>query len=242
LVALHPTIILAPVTAAALAAKKITSTIPIVSPQMIDPIGLGLIESHARPSSNVTGLLASLDSLPGKQIEILREVVPSAARIGVLVNIGNAQNPVQMREALTAVRSSPVTLVPMEVRSGDGIHLAFDALARKPVNGLLVFADPLFFAERRRIASLVAAARLPAIYSLREHVEDGGLLSYGINRMASYRRAAYYVNRILKGEKPADLPVELPTKLELVVSLITAKSLGLTIPESFLVRADEVIE
>jgi putative ABC transport system substrate-binding protein len=242
LVALRPTIILAPVTAAAIAAKKATSTIPIVSPQMIDPVGLGLVKSHAQPGGNVTGLLASLESLPGKQIEMLREIAPDANKIGILVNVDNAQNAVQMRDALSAVTSTPVQLVPLEVRSAADIKLVFDTFKRDQLNGLLVSADPLFFVERRRIAAFAANALLPAIYSVREHVEDGGLLSYGINRKSSYQRAAYFVDRILKGKKASDLPIELPTRLELVINLKAAKALGLTIQEAFLLRADEVIE
>jgi putative ABC transport system substrate-binding protein len=242
LVQLKPTVIMAPVTASAIAAKKATATIPIVAAQLIDPVGLGLVASHPRPGGNVTGILASLESLPGKQIELLREVVPSATRIGILVNASNAQNLIQVRDTKSATGKMPIELISVEIQSAGELEAAFTTMAHQHIEALLVLADSIFLGERRRIGAMAAAARLPTIYPLRDHVEDGGLISYAINRRDNFRRAADYVDKILKGAKASDLPVELPVRFELVVNLKAAKAIGLTIPEIFLVRADEVIE
>jgi len=241
-VRLKPRLILDGQTAAAVAAKQVTTTIPIIAAQLIDPVGFGLVVSEARPGGNVTGILASLDSLPGKAIEILREIAPQASRIGVLVNVSNPQNPGQARDATVATANSAVNVVPVEVRSVDDLDTAFATLARERVQAVLVLPDSLFAAERRRIATLAIAGRLPTMSSERYYVEEGALISYGVNRQESYHRAAAYVDKILKGAKPEDLPVELPTKLELVINLKTAKELGLTVPPELLRRADEAIE
>jgi putative tryptophan/tyrosine transport system substrate-binding protein len=177
LVRLKPRLILAGQTAAAIAAKRVTTTIPIIAAQLIDPVGLGLVVSEARPGGNVTGILASLDSLPGKAIEILREMVPQATRIGVLVNIGNPQNPGQARDAAVAMANSPVKVVPVEVRSVDDLDAAFATLAREQVQAVLVLPDSLFTGERRRIATLAIAGRLPTMSSERYNVEEGALIS-----------------------------------------------------------------
>jgi putative ABC transport system substrate-binding protein len=169
---------------------------------LIDPVGLGLVVSEARPGANVTGILASIDSLPGKAIEILREMVPQATRIGVLVNIGNPQNPGQARDAAVAMANSAVKVVPVEVRSVNDLDAAFATLAREQVQAVLVLPDSLFAGERRRIATLAIAGRLPTMSSERYNVEEGALISYGVNRQESYHRAAPTSNR--RGDSCAD--------------------------------------
>jgi putative ABC transport system substrate-binding protein len=241
LVGIRPDVIITNVTAAALAARKATSTIPIVAPQVIDPVGLGLVESYARPGGNVTGILASVEGLLGKQIELLREISPQTNRLGILMNPLNPQNPVQVREA-QAILQSPLQIVTFQARAPDDITSLSKKLVQADLQGLLVLADPFLYVQRHRIAEIAAELHLPAMYSLREHVEAGGLLSYAINRNESFRRAAVYVDKILKGTKPGDLPVELPTRMELIVNLGTAKRIGLRVSEAFLLRADEVIE
>jgi putative tryptophan/tyrosine transport system substrate-binding protein len=242
LVRLKPDVIVVSNPAAAFAVKHETVTIPIVAATLTDPVGLGLVASHARPGGQVTGILSNLEGLPGKMLKLLRELVPGAARLGVLVNVGDPVDAIQRRDAEDAAAALPVKLVPAEARQPADLDTAFELLQREHVDAVSVLRNGMFLNERRRIAALAAAARLPAIYSFREHVEDGGLISYGINLRESWRRAAFYVDKILKGEKPGDLPVELPTKVELIINLKTAKALGLTIPQSLLLRADEVIE
>jgi putative ABC transport system substrate-binding protein len=183
-----------------------------------------------------------LDTLLGKQLELAREVVPGASRIGMLVNMRNPSNVIQRRNAEATAPALGINLVPVDVRSPEDFDAAFQALTRDGGEFVLVLSDVIFAAERRRIAALAIAARLPTMYGLREHVEDGGLVSYGLALRENWRRAAYFVDRILKGAKPADLPVELPTKFELVINLKTAKALGLEVPPSLLARTDEVIE
>ena len=198
LVQLKPSAIMTGVTSAAIAARNATKTIPIVCTQMIDPVGLGLVKSHARPGTNVTGILASLEGLPGKQLEILRQVVPTAKRIGMLVNVRNAQNPIQARDAQSAAVALGVDLVALEVGSANEITAAIQ-LRRKEIDALLVLADPVFYVEHRIIATLADAARLPTIYPIRDNVDDGGLISYAIDRRQSYLRAADLLSKILKG-------------------------------------------
>jgi putative ABC transport system substrate-binding protein len=242
LVRLKPDVLVTSNTAATLALKQATATIPIVNVSLTNPEGFGFIESMARPGGQVTGILLTLDSLPAKILQLVLEVLPSAARIGLLSNVSNPTHAVYLRNAETAAASFERKLVPVEVRLPDDLDSAFQTLVRERVDLLLVFPDAMFLTERRHIAALTAAARLPTMYGLREHVEAGGLMSYGIDLRESARRGAIYVDKILKGAKPGDLPVELPTKWELVFNLKTAKELGLTIPQSILFRADEVIE
>jgi putative ABC transport system substrate-binding protein len=242
LVNLNPEVILAGVTTCAIALKRATKTIPIVVALVYDPVGLGLVSSQARPGGNVTGILSSVDSLPGKQIEILREAAPHVIKLGILINTANAQNPIQARDAETAAQKTPVKILRVEVQSPDALDLVFDTLVREGAQAALVLPDPMFSKERGRIAKLATARRLPTMYSENYNVEDGGLISYGYNRRENYRRAAAFVDKLLKGAKPADLPVELPSKLELAINLRTAKALRLTIPPALLARADEVIE
>jgi putative ABC transport system substrate-binding protein len=239
---LAPDVVVTAIAAAAIAAKQAMPTIPIVSASLSDPIGLGLVASHNRPGGNVTGILITVDGLVGKQLELAREIVPGASRIGMLVNMRNPSNAVQRRDAEAAAPALGIDLVPVDVRSPEDVDAAFQTLTRERSAFVLVLADLIFVTGRRRIAEMAIAARLPTMYGLREFAEAGGLVSYGIDVRENWRRAAYFVDRILKGEKPADLPVELPTKFELVINLKTAKALGLTVPPALLARADEVIE
>src|SRR5215472_4584467 len=227
---------------ATVVAKDATKTIPIVGALLDDPVGLGLIKSDAKPGGNVTGLLSSLPGLPAKQLELARDLIPGATRIGLLVNPTNVSDLNQRREMETATAAMAVTLIPVETRTPGDLDPVFPALARERVDVVIALRDPLFFTQRRTIAAAALAARLPTIYAFREAVDDGGLISYGIDLSQNYRRAADYVVKILKGAKPGDLPVEFPTKLELVINLPTAKALGLTVPPTLLARADEVIE
>jgi putative ABC transport system substrate-binding protein len=227
---------------AAVAAKDATKTIPIVGTLLDDPVGLGLIKSDAKPGGNVTGLLSSLPGLPAKQLELARDLIPGVTRIGLLVNPTNVSDLNQRQEMETAGAAMAVKLIPVETRTPEDLDRIFPALAREQVDVVIVLRDPLFFTQRRSVAAAALASRLPTIYPWRESVDDGGLISYGVNVSQNYRRAADYVVKILKGAKPSDLPVEFPTKLELVINLPTAKALGLTMPPTLLARADEVIE
>jgi putative ABC transport system substrate-binding protein len=227
---------------AAVAAKDATETIPIVGALLDDPVGLGLIKSDARPGGNLTGLLTSVPGLPAKQLELARDLIPGATRIGLLVNPTNVSDLNQRREMETAAAAMAVTLIPVETRTPEDLDPVFPALARERVDVVIALRDPLFFTRRRALTAAALASRLPTIYAFREPVDDGGLISYGIDISQNFRRAADYVVKILKGAKPGDLPVEFPTKLELVINLPTAKALGLTVPPSLLARADEVIE
>jgi putative tryptophan/tyrosine transport system substrate-binding protein len=198
--------------------------------------------SEARPGSNVTGILVRLEGLTGKQLEIARDLVPTAAKIGLLINPNNSVSEFLRGEANSTAASLGVGLIPVEVRSRDEIGSAFQAFVRERVNIVLVPGEALFLSMRRQIAASALTSRLLAVCSFREEVEDGFLIGYGIDLRTSYRRAAYYVDRILKGEKPGDLPIEFPTKLQLLINLATARALGLDVPPTLLARADEVIE
>jgi len=242
LVRLKPDVIVAGPDPAVLAAKQVTASIPIVGINMNDPVGTGLVATEARPGTNVTGVLVRVPGQAGKLLEVALEAVAGASKIGVLVNVNNLANVPQRREVEFAAAKLGVGLTLVEVRTTSEIRRAFEQFANERANIVVVLADLMFVAVRRQIAAFALAARLPTAYHFREHVEDGGLVSYGINLHANYRRAAFYVDRILKGEKPADLPVEFPTKVELVINLATARALGLEVPPSLLARADEVIE
>jgi putative ABC transport system substrate-binding protein len=242
LVGLKPDIILTSNTTAAAAVKKATSTIPIVAAAMIEPVENGLIASHARPGGNLTGILISLDTLLGKQLQIGVELLPGTKKVGAPINVNSIASTVQRRDAEKVAAAIGVELVTVELRAKDEIETVVRSLAKDGVQVAVVHTDPTFYTERRRIAALADALKLPVVYGLREHTEDGGLASYGIDLRANWRRAADFVDKILKGGKPADLPVELPSKLELVINLKTAKALGLEVPPTLLVRADEVIE
>jgi len=243
LVRLKVDVIFAPGTAGLVAAQNATRTIPIVFATAADPLGRGIIASLARPGGNVTGLSFSVGfEIVGKQLEVLKEVVPKVSRVAVLGNPGSPAYGPMLREAQVAGRSLGVQLQVLEARGPNEFDRAFAAMVKQRAGALLVLADAAYIFDRTPLAQLAAKSRLPAIYGLREHVEAGGLLAYGPNLSDLFRRAATYVDKILKGAKPADLPVEQPTKFELVINLKTAKALGLTIPRSLLLRADQVIE
>jgi ABC-type uncharacterized transport system substrate-binding protein len=219
----------------------LTQTIPIICPLLADPIRFGLIASEPRPGGNVTGVLFRVDGLAGKQLEFVLQVIPNATSVGMLVNVASGTI-IDRQEVEQAAQKLGVKLIPAEVRAPDDLDAAFQALADNRVQAAVMLVDGMFFDERERIATLAAAARLPVIYGFRDHVDAGGLISYGVNLAANFHRAATYVVKILKGAKPDDLPVEFPTKLELVINLRTAKVLDLTISPTLLATADEVIE
>jgi putative tryptophan/tyrosine transport system substrate-binding protein len=223
------------------AAKQATAVIPIVSAVMGDPVGTGLVASLARPGGNVTGLSVLTPDLAGKRLELLREVVPGLRRLAFLGNIGNPITALEMSEVRTAARTLGLDLVTLEIRRSEDIVPVFETL-KSDAQALYVAGDPLVLANRVRINTLALVARLPAFYNERAYVEAGGLMSYGVNWPDLFRRTAELVDRILRGTKPGDIPVEQPTKFDLVVNLTTAKALGLTVSEKLLVAADEVIE
>jgi putative tryptophan/tyrosine transport system substrate-binding protein len=239
---LKPVVIVASTTAATLATKRETSTIPIVCVNCTDPVGMALVTSEAHPGTNVTGSLTRVEGLTGKQMALATEAIPGLSKVGLLINVSNPSNLVQRSEAESAAAKLAITLVGAEVRGPKEIYAALQVLARENVGMVLLLQDSMFLSERKRIALLAAAAKLPTMFSFREMVEDGGLISYGIDLREDYRAAALYVERILKGEKPADLPMQFQTMLSLTINLIAAKALGLEIPPTLLVRAEEVIE
>jgi putative tryptophan/tyrosine transport system substrate-binding protein len=242
LVRLKPDVIVATNTTATLACKQATAIIPIVSANLTDPIGMGLIASLARPGGNVTGMVVTLEGLPGKLLQLLLELKPGLTKVGLFVIVGERGSAVQRQDAESAGAPLGVKFVLVEVRTSDEFAGAFQALTQAHVEAVLVPSSALITNERSDFAAGALAARLPTMFNNRELVEAGGLMSYGVDLKENFRRAAYFVDRILKGAKPADLPVEIPTKFELVLNLATAKALGLTIPQSILFRADEVIE
>jgi putative ABC transport system substrate-binding protein len=242
LVRLKVDVIVAPVPAAAFAAKRATASIPIVLMNTPDPVQLGLVASLARPGGNITGTSTLSADLSVKQLDLLKEAAPKAQRIAVLWNPGNPWHPLALRGLEPAARPLGLQLLLLGVRSTDEIGAAFAAMAAKQAEAVLVLADPLSFAYRQRVVELAASRRLPAMYGLRPFVDAGGLMSYWAHQADLYRRAASYVDRILKGAKPGALPIEQPARYELVINLRTAHTLGLAIPRSLLGRADEVIQ
>jgi putative ABC transport system substrate-binding protein len=236
-------VIVATPTPGALAAKNATGTIPIVGVSLADPVGLGLIPSLARPGGNVTGVSYSVGSdIFGKDLELLNEAVPKVRRLAVLSNPDGPAQPLIMNNITSAARSLKLQLLPVEARGPGEFDGAFAAMARERVGALFVVTDPAYIAHRARLVELAAKHRLPSMFTQRADVEAGALVSYGPSFAVMYRRAATYVDKILKGAKPADLPIEQPTRFELVINLKTAKALGLAIPPSVLARADEIIE
>lgn len=243
LAAMKVDVIIAPGTAAAQGARKATTTIPIVIVTAGNPVGDGLIESFARPVGNLTGLSMSVDqNLGGKLIELLKEAVPSISRVAVLRNPQTAPHTAMMGATEAAARTLRIELHPVDVRSPSEIEGAFAAMTRVRADGLVVMSDPTFVVSRARIVELARKGRLPAIYADEYMSEAGGLFSYGPSVHDLWRRAAGYVDRILRGARPADLPVEVPAKLDLIVNLKAAKSLGLTVPPSLLLRAERTIK
>ena len=228
-------------TATALAAKQTTTRVPIVATVPADPVATGLVTSLARPGGNVTGLSFVATELAGKQAELLNEAVPGLRRIAVLANPGNASHAPRTKEISEVARALKLQSDTVEASTPAEIRAAFRAMAKRRAGAAIVLADPLFFREAANLVRLAADQRLPVMYALREVVVAGGLISYGASFGELFRRAATYVDKILKGASPGDLPVEQASKFELVINLKTAASLGLTIPQALLVRADEVI-
>ena len=227
---------------AATAARRVTSTIPIVMPNHGDPIGSGLVVSLARPGGNVTGLSAQTPDLVGKQLQLLKQVMPRLSRVAVLSNPGNPGHSQHLRNADAAAQALKVRLQTLEARAPSEIAVAFSAAARESANALLILGDPMFTGEIRRIGNLATESRLPLMCNQREYADAGALLTYGVDQRDNFHRAATYVDRILKGAQPGDLPVEQPMKFELVVNRKTAASLGITVPPAVLVQAQAVIE
>ena len=228
-------------TSSVLAAKQATSVIPIVFAAANDPVGAGLVASLARPDGNVTGLSVQQVDAAGKRLELLREIFPSLRRLAILANVGNPGAALEMGEAQVVARTLGLEVTTIEIRRGEDIAPGFDAL-KSQAEALYVCTDPLVITNRARIQTSAMGARLPTVYNSREYVETGGLMSYGPNFLDQWRRTAEIVAKILRGAKPSDIPVEQPTKFDLVVNLTTAKVLGLTVPDMLLARADEVIE
>jgi putative ABC transport system substrate-binding protein len=220
---------------------QVTTAIPIVFAVAIDPVGNGLVASLAKPGGNVTGLSLQAAHLAGKRLELLREVVSQLRRLAIIFNVGNAQPVLEMRETEAAARTLGIEVVPLEIRRVVDFSPAFQAL-RGNADALYVAIDQLMVANLMRILTLALGARLPTIFSTRDFVRGGGFMSYGPSYTERFGRAADYVDKILRGAKPGDIPVEQPTKFEFVVNLITAQALGLEVPPTLLARADEVIE
>ena len=221
--------------------KQATAVIPIVFAVAIDPVSSGLVASLAKPGGNVTGLSLQATNLAGKRLELLREVVPQLLRLAIIFNVGNAQPVLEMGETQAAARMLGLDVAPLVIQRAEDIAPAFEGLKAR-ADALYVAIDQLMVANLTRILTLALGARLPTVFSTRDFVRAGGFMSYGPNYSDLFQRSADYVDKILRGTKPGDIPVEQPTKFELVINLKTAKALGLTIPESFLLRADEVIE
>ena len=239
---LNVEVIVAGPTAAAVAAKDATKVIPIVFATAGDPVGLGLVASLAHPGGNVTGMAFSVGSETfGKELELLKEAIPSIRRVAVLSNPNNPSQPEATRRVHAAAQALGLEIQLYEAWDPNGLDRAFNVMMRNNAEALLVIADPILGFHRKRLAELAARNRLPTMYGLREHTEVGGFMSYSVDVGDNFRRCATYVDKILKGAKPADLPVEQPSKFELVINRKTAKALGITLPQSLLLHADEVI-
>jgi putative tryptophan/tyrosine transport system substrate-binding protein len=234
-------LIVAATTPAVIAAKQATSVIPIVITTANDPVATGLVASLARPGGNVTGLSNQMADTAAKRLELLRELVPGLRRLAILANVDNPGAVLDTREAQAAASAVGLEVTTFEIRRAEEIAPLFEAF-KGPTDALYVVADPLMNTNRIRISTSALGARLPTMHGVRDYVEAGGLMSYGSNIVDQYRRAADYVDKILRGAKPGELPVEQPTKFDLVINLTTAKAIGLTLPPSILLRADEVIE
>jgi putative ABC transport system substrate-binding protein len=242
LVRLQVDVIVAFGTLAPLAAKRATSTTPIVMANAGDPLGSGLVASLARPGGNVTGMSLMAPDLGGKRLELLKEIFPQLSRAAVIWNAANPYSALVFEETQGAAKTFAIEVQSLEVRGPRDFDSALNSDMRKRVDALVVVEDPLTFNHRKQLADFCIESRLPSIHGLREFVDAGGLVAYGANLDELYRRAVGFVDKVLKGAKPADLPVQQPTKFELVINLKTARALGLTIPPTVLARADEVIE
>ena len=227
---------------AALAAKKATGSIPIVFATSPDPVELGLVASLARPGGNITGVISLSNELSGKRVEILKQVVPRATRVAILSDPDNRSSALIVRDAGKVAKSLGVVVQSVGARGQKEFDAAFSTMKRGGADGIILAVNTPFIADRRRLAELAVANRLPMVAPAREYAEAGGLVSYGTDYSERFRRAAIYVDKILKGAKPGELPIEQPTKFELVINLKTAKLIGLTIPQSVLGRADELIQ
>jgi putative ABC transport system substrate-binding protein len=241
LVAERPDVLVVSIVEAALAAKRATATIPIVMVSVADPVGAGLIASLARPGGNITGMSRQGPDLIGKQLQLLREVLPSMARLGVLLNPSEPLRPAIEQSLRGMAHALGLQATVLDPQAPAGLDAAFATLRRARVEALLVTGGGAYYLSRSRIAELALANRLPTMFQGRESVEAGGLMSYAASNAASYRRAGFFVDRILRGTPPAELPVEQPTKFELVVNLRTAAALGIAIPQAVLLRADAVL-
>ena len=235
-------LIVASAPAAARAAKEAATTIPIVMVLVADPVAFGFVASLARPGGNVTGFAFLLPELSGKRLQLLKDAIPKLSRVAVLWNAANPYKAFDLKEVQAVAEALRVAVETLPVRGPDDFAHAFEAAIASGAGGLITLDDPFTIGHRTRIVSLALKYRLPALYGVRPFADAGGLMSYGPDRFDQNRRAATYVDKILRGAKPADLPVEQPTKFELVINLKTAKALGLTIPQSLLLRADEVIQ
>jgi len=229
-------------TSAAKALKAATATIPIVVAIISDPVAAGLVDSLARPGGNLTGFSIVAPELGGKRLELLKELVPHVSSVAVLLNIRNPQSQIELKEMRNAAQEMRLQLYPIEISTEDGLEDAFAAMNKAAVQALVVLTDPVLFSQRKQTVDLANRNRLPAMYFFKGYTEEGGLMSYGPSDTDLFRRTAAYVDRILKGTKPGDLPIEQPTKFELFINLRAANMIGVTIPESFLLRADKVIE
>jgi len=234
-------VIVAYSTPAAKAALGATKTIPIVMTGVVDPVATGLVASLGRPGGNVTGMSLMAPEIVGKQMQLLKELVPKISRVAVLWNPANPSGAPQLREAEVAARTLTVRLQPLEARNSSELDKAFAAAAQQRADAVVCFVDGVFIDKRTHIAHLAEQARLPTVYGLREHVEAGGLMFYGASPVDQSQRAASFVDKIFKGAKPGDLPVEQPSAFELVINLKTARALALTVPQSLIVRADALI-
>ncbi len=242
LVTLKVDVIVAGGSVAVQAAKQATTTIPIVMSAAGDPVGAGFAGSLARPGGNITGVVNLAPELGAKRLELLKETSPSLARVAAVSNPANPAHALELREAQAAAQTLRITLLSLTAPGPEAVETAFATMVRERVRGLMILPDAVFFGQRGRITDLAAQGRLPAIYDQKAYVDAGGLMAYGPSFADLNRRAATFVDKILKGAKPADLPVEQPTRFELVINLKTAKALGLTVPRSILIRADQLIQ
>jgi len=224
------------------ASRQATGTIPIVGVGLSDPVGQGLVASLVRPGGNVTGSATLFSELATKRLELLRETLPGLSRVAVVWNGANPGNVRQFEETKAAARTLDLRLQPLDVRSLDDLRRAFDTMTRTNPEALLIVADPLIGTYATQLVDFAAKRRLPTIHPFKESVEIGGLMAYAVDLVDMYRRAATYIDKILRGAKPGDLPIEQPTKFELVINMKTAQALGLKIPASVLLRADQVIK
>jgi putative tryptophan/tyrosine transport system substrate-binding protein len=242
LLGLNVAVLVTAATPASLAAKAATNTTPIVFVAVADPVGVGLIASLARPGGNVTGLSLLTSDLSGKRLELLKEIVRNISRVAILMNPDNSSNTIFLEQTQLAAQKIGIELDASNAHRPNDVEKAFAAAASQHADALVVFDDPVLWSYRQQIVSLAAAQRLPAMYGYSDFVDDGGLISYGPNRPDQYRRTAIYVDKILRGAKPADLPVEQPIKFELIVNRKTATALGLSLPSPITVSADKIID